>query len=139
MRIIIAGGRDFNNYNLLEEECLNLFESNPVLYNFVEIISGHANGADKLGEAFAKKHNYLIRIFDADWNNLDSKPCLIKYNKSGSPYNALAGFNRNRKMAECASENNGMLMAFWDGKSPGTKNMIDIAKELKLKVSIIPI
>lgn len=139
MRIIIAGSRDFNNYNFLEQECLNLFESNPTLFKFIEIISGHANGVDRLGETFAKKHNYPVRKFEADWNNINVLPCLIKYNKSGNPYNALAGFNRNRKMAEYASKTSGMLLAFWNGASPGTKNMLDLAKEYKLKIHLINI
>jgi len=139
MKIIIAGSRNFNNYNLLEEECLNLFESNSTLYKFIEVVSGHANGVDKLGEAFAKKHNYPVKIFEADWNNLDVKPCLIKYNKTGNPYNALAGFNRNKQMAEYASKFGGMLVLFWDGKSPGSKNMLDNAKEYKLRTHLVNI
>lgn len=37
MKIIIAGGRDFDNYNLLREKCDEIIDS-----NLTEIISGCA-------------------------------------------------------------------------------------------------
>lgn len=30
-----------------------------------------------------------------------------------------------------------VLIAFWDGKSKGTKHMIDIAKQMKLDVRVV--
>jgi hypothetical protein len=44
-----------------------------------------------------------------------------------------AGFKRNKEMAEVSQG----LIAFWDNVSKGTKHMIDIATELKLKTLII--
>ena len=58
-----------------------------------------------------------MELFPADWK---------KYGKS-------AGYVRNSEMAEVAES----LIAFWDGKSRGTKNMIDIAKNKGLKVRIV--
>lgn len=110
MKTIIAGGREFNDYKLVEETLLN--------YNDVtEIVSGCARGADSLGEKFAMEHAIPIKKFPADWD---------KYGKS-------AGYRRNEQMAIYAEQ----LIAFWDGKSKGTKHMIDFAKKLGLKVSVI--
>ena len=44
-----------------------------------------------------------------------------------------AGPIRNKQMAEYADT----LFAFWDGKSRGTKNMIDLAKKKNLHVIIV--
>ena len=41
--------------------------------------------------------------FPAKWNDLEVDKCVIKTNKYGK-YNALAGHNRNRNIAEYASE-----------------------------------
>lgn len=114
MRIIIAGSREFNDYEYLKQRC------NQVI-SFLElkditIISGTANGADKLGEQYAKEKGYEIKQYPANWN---------KYGKS-------AGYLRNVEMAENAD----VLIAFWRNQSKGTKHMIDIASDKNLKVHI---
>ena len=111
MKCIIAGGRDFSDYNLLELSC-DLY-----LDSITEIVSGNANGADKLGEKYAKQKNINLKIFPADWSRLGKS----------------AGYIRNKEMGEYSD----MLIAFWDGKSSGTKHMIDIAKKLGLKIQIV--
>ncbi len=113
MKIIIAGGRTFNNYDLLSESCDKAFS----LQKEIEIVSGTADGTDKLGEKYAKEKGYTVKQFPADWN---------KYGKS-------AGYKRNEEMAKYADA----LIAFWDGKSKGTKHMIDLAKRYNLKVKVI--
>lgn len=147
MRIIIAGGRDFNDYEMLARECnhifINLAQEGcfPVDVNesrrFIEVISGTAKGTDKLGERFAQDYQLIVKRFPAEWDNLDVQPCKIKYNKYGKPYNALAGHNRNKLMAEYASKDNGILIAFHDGKSTGTQNMINLANEYGLRIFIV--
>lgn len=42
-------------------------------------------------------------------------------------------------MLKYAEEDKGALVAFWDGKSKGTKHMIDIATKAKLKVVVVRI
>lgn len=113
MKVIIAGGRDFNNYGLLFLEC----EAFLLGLGGVEIVSGGANGADKLGERFARDKGYKVTQFPADWD---------KFGKS-------AGYRRNKEMAQYAD----ILIAFWDGMSKGTGHMIDLANFHKLKVHII--
>ena len=71
-------------------------------------------------EKLAKQHHIPITVFPADWD---------KFGKS-------AGYKRNVQMAEYAGSG-AMLIAFWDGKSSGTKNMIENATKLGLKVHII--
>jgi hypothetical protein len=113
IRVIIAGGRDFQDLDKLVEVCDRVFKD----YQQVEIVSGVANGADKLGELYANERGHLIKQFPADWE---------KYGKS-------AGYRRNAEMAKYA----GALIAFWDGTSKGTSHMINLAKEKGLKLLII--
>ena len=129
MRVIIAGGRDFNDFKLLESNINKIFKqlSDEKLISIyvnesnIEIICGKARGADILGEQFAKEYKLSIKYFPADWNT---------YGKS-------AGYRRNAEMANYAKEDNGVLIAFWDGKSKGTKHMIDLAKSNNIRVFII--
>jgi hypothetical protein len=113
MKIIIAGGRDFDDYDLLVRECKILLDD----MNVERIVSGHAKGADSLGEKFAFKHDYDIKIFEAKWDI----------------HGKAAGYLRNNDMAIYAD----MLIAFWDGKSRGTQDMIKLAKNHGLMVHVI--
>lgn len=119
MKIIIAGGRDFKDYDYLKNRCDDVLhdfiEGNTFLVD-VEIVSGGARGADSLGERYAAERGYPIKQFLPDWD---------KYGKA-------AGYKRNAEMAKYADT----LIAFWDEKSRGTKHMIDLAREHGLKTYI---
>ena len=82
-------------------------------------MSGGANGADKLGEKFAKDNNIETEIYLPDWNKFGKK----------------AGYIRNKLIIENCDE----VIAFWNGKSAGTKITIDIAKKLNVSLHIIKI
>ena len=112
MKVIIAGGRNFFNYEFLKMKCDVILHGKPI----VEIVSGTANGADRLGERYAKEKGFTITQFPAQWD---------KFGKS-------AGYKRNQQMADYADT----LIAFWNGRSRGTKHMIDIAKSQGLNISV---
>ena len=121
-RIIIAGSRMFNDYRKMSESLddLGLHIINTI--DPIEIISGHAPGADALGERFAKAYGYPLTIFPAEWN---------KYGKAAGPI-------RNEKMAKYAAEaDRGILVAFPIEESRGTMNMIKLAKQYGLEVNIV--
>lgn len=113
LRIIITGSRNFTDYNLL---CKAMNQLNSIINTAdkVEIVSGASRGADQLGEKYAAEHGYEIKRFPADWE---------AYGKS-------AGHIRNREMVKYAIEENGYLVAFWDGKSNDIKGIIDYATQI---------
>jgi hypothetical protein len=115
MKVIIAGKRDFNDYEAVKQTADFLLSNQTE----VEIVSGGAKGADALGEQYAKEKGYKLTPFPADWN---------KHGKKAGPI-------RNEQMAKYADA----LIAFWDGESKGTKNMIDLAKQYNLKYHIYKI
>ena len=110
--VIICGGRDFTNYSFLEESCYKVISDLLLKNQKITIRSGHALGADLLGERFAKENNFELEIYPADWTFLGKR----------------AGFVRNEEMAKGKESNfpADICIAFWDGKSKGTKHMIDI-------------
>lgn len=121
MRVIIAGTRDFSDFDFLAEKCNEVFEElsdkgllSGVIHHDVkmmEIVSGGALGADTLGEIFAEDYGIKLTRFLPDWTRFGSG----------------AGFIRNTKMSKYAQEDDGVLIAFWDGKSKGTAHMIETA------------
>ena len=112
-RVITAGGRKFDNYELLKTNCDYYLQNK----NNIEIVSGGAVGADGLGEQYARERGYQIKRFIPDWSH----------------YKKRAGFIRNEDMAQYADA----LIAFWDGISKGSKHMIDVADLYKLPFRVI--
>lgn len=131
-KVIVAGSRKFTDYGLLSRKLEKLLP-NPTI-----VVSGKANGADALGERWAREHGYPVEEHPADWSNLSVSKGVVRENAHGK-YNALAGHNRNQKMLDSVLENpdGGGLIAFWDGKSSGTKQMINIAQKAGLRVVVI--
>ena len=107
MKVIIAGSRSISNYEIV---CKTIEEST---FELSEVVSGGAQGIDLLGERYAKEHSKPIKQFIPDWD---------KYGKSAGP-------RRNELMALYSEA----LIYIYDGKSKGTKNMIELAKRYKLK------
>jgi hypothetical protein len=110
MRTIIAGSRDYTDYSGLQE-ALEQCGWAPTV-----VICGGARGADALGKIWAIGQSIPYELYPADWK---------RYDKS-------AGYKRNVRMAENAEA----LIALWDGVSPGTSHMIDIATQKGLKVYV---
>lgn len=103
MKIIIAGGRDITDPNIV---MLAMAHSGWVP---TEVVSGGASGVDTLGEQWASQYGFPVRRFPADWKR----------------HGNAAGPIRNGEMAAYADA----LVAIWDGKSRGTFNMIQQAIE----------
>lgn len=127
LRIIVAGSRNFNDFKLLfksvEKIQKDIIDKKFEDISRVCIVSGTARGADRLEELYAEKIGLHIYRFPADWDGLGKR----------------AGYVRNAEMAKFAVEdgNYGVLIAFWNGKSRGTKHMIDLANKYGLKVHVI--
>ena len=115
-RIIIAGGRDFDDVHLVALTLSNLLPDDTTP-DSIQIVSGGAKGADAMGELVARDNNINLAIFPAQWDT----------------HGKRAGYVRNQLMADNAD----VLLAFWNETSKGTKHMIDIAKRKNLEVHII--
>lgn len=116
-RVVIAGCRNYNNYNEAKSY-IDFCLSNIRKGNNIIIVSGCASGADAIGERYATENNFKVEKYPANWD---------KYGNSAGP-------RRNKKMAEICD----YVICFWDNKSKGTKSMIDYAikynKPIKIKI-----
>lgn len=114
MRTIIAGGRNFGDVYLLNNTMKMLHDLG---LSVTSVTCGEATGADKLGKQWAEQQFLPVDSHRAKWK---------EYGKS-------AGYIRNAAMAECSD----LMVAFWDGKSKGTKHMIDLALKKGLLVQVV--
>ena len=112
MKIIVAGSRTFTDYNMTRDILNNISEFNMI----TTIISGQARGADTQGEMWAASYKIPVKKYPANWTD----------------YGKRAGYIRNEQMAKEGD----MLIAFWDGKSKGTKHMLDTMRKMD-KPSIV--
>lgn len=123
-RVIVAGGRKFNDYEALKATLDEWKKSKKLKEDDkVTIVCGCAEGADDLGRKYANEVGFEVKEFPANWNLLGK----------------VAGVLRNKEMAKFASESesgDGVLFAFWNGKSNGTRNMINTAVQYGLSVHI---
>lgn len=115
-KLVIAGSRDFQDYSLLCET-VDRHLKNKAGNKTITIISGTANGADQLGERYAKEKGYKLEYYPADWEH----------------YGNAAGPLRNTQMAKAADD----VIVFWDGKSAGTKNMMEAAERENVPCTVI--
>ena len=116
-RIIVAGTRHENNkdsvYAFLDHYTKDLDN------DLVVIVCGCCpDSPDVFADEWAKDKGVDVDYFPADWDK----------------HKSIAGAIRNRKMALNATH----LIAFWDGVSTGTKNMIQEAYKEKLIYKVIP-
>lgn len=113
MKVIIAGSRTVTDESLVREAIKDAG------FYITEVVSGCARGVDTLGERWAAKNYKLITRFRADWDQ----------------YGTRAGPLRNIHMGDYADA----LIAIWDGKSAGTKHMIQYMQKLKKPVFVFSV
>lgn len=106
MKLLICGGRNFNDYSFLETALKSM--------SVTCIIQGGANGADALGKQYAQ------------YNNL---PC-IEYKANWTKHGRSAGPIRNRQMLVEGKPD--AVLALPGGR--GTANMIKQALQMGLPV-----
>lgn len=107
LKTAIVGSRDFNDYSFMKEMLKH--------FNISSIISGGAIGADTLANRYAIEYNIPITIIRPNWYP----------NKEKKHIDKGAGIKRNLSIVEKAEQ----IIAFWNGKSPGTKSTIQFAKQ----------
>ena len=116
MKVLVCGSREFTNYELLEKTLDGFGEG-----KINQIIHGMARGADKIGGEYARIRGIEVLEFPANWGL----------------YGNRAGPIRNAEMlAEGLPD---CVVAFWDGTSRGTKNMIEQAQTAGIPTYVVNI
>ena len=111
MKVGIVGSREFKNYELFSDVM------KQYLSDISWVVSGGAPGADSLAEKWAKENKKMLTIYPADWFNFGKR----------------AGYVRNTDIVK----NSDMIIAFWDGKSKGTKHTIGLTQKMGKECKII--
>lgn len=113
---MVCGSRTFTNFDHLKKVLDELISRETDLEG---LISGGAVGADSLAEQYAAAYDIPIEVLKPEWDR----------------YGKRAGFIRNAQMVDMLDKN-GLVVAFWDGKSNGTRHSIDYANSKQFRVHI---
>ena len=116
MRLIIAGSRSAGKWDVIAAVVDCTIEGGFSPHEANEVVCGGARGADEWGAKWAKCNGKDVKMFLPYWG---------KHGKR-------AGHLRNVQMGNYATH----LLAVWDGKSKGTKHMIDYARKKGLEVHV---
>lgn len=114
--LAIIGSRTFNNYGYAKRSILDIIQKNKL--SVTKIISGGADGADKIAEMFADQFNIPIDVILPDWS-----------------IGQRAGLIRNTEIIQKSD----YVIAFWDGVSRGTLDSINKSKKANKKLFVIKI
>lgn len=115
MRTIIAGSREITDRAEVEK-AISRCGWSPSL-----VLCGMAPGVDLLGKDWAIANKIPFEDYPADWYPLPDKVLDPK-----------AGKKRNVTMGDNAEA----LIAVWDGRSPGTRHMIQYARQRGLRTFV---
>lgn len=112
--VLITGSRGWRDYKAITQALHSILAAHPDM----ELISGGADGADKLCEQWAREAGVPVRRFDPDWNK----------------HGRCAGVVRNAEMVACGPAE---AVAFWDGESRGTKDAITRCQNAHIPIQIV--
>ncbi len=107
MKVAVIGSRNITNIHL----------SNYLEKEVTEIVSGGAKGVDTSAKKYAEMKGIKLTEF------------LPEYEK----YGRIAPLKRNIEIINYSDK----VIAFWDGKSRGTKFVIDNCKKLNKPITIV--
>lgn len=114
MKVLVCGGREFDDWRMLNDTLNDLVYELPEDHKPICIIQGGANGADFLAKVWAKFRLIAFEEYKANW----------------AVYGPKAGFLRNKQMLDEGKPN--LVIAFPGGR--GTANMVKQAREAGVEV-----
>ena len=122
-KILICGGRHFDDYCYLERVIDHIIAFHTLDIDTLEIVSGHCEGTDQLGERYAKKHGIACAIFPAKWE---------QYKKAAGPI-------RNTEMVEYTLDaETSICVGFLSPRSKGTHDTINKAIKKQIETHVFP-
>lgn len=125
MKLAVVGSRSFTNYEYLKTQVNNLIMNKQIIID--EIVSGGANGVDKLAEAYADEYKIKKVIIKPDYDNTEM---VKKYGKER--WGKMAPLARNETIAKYADH----MIAFPYTKTNGTENAINHMKKLNKPIDV---
>lgn len=117
-KVILAVSQSFSDYDLFKEK-VKYYLSNIEKTHSIVILTGASIKTDELTDQLTDECGYIKEPHKAKWSKYDNKGSAIVAS--------------NDEMTSIADA----LIAFWDEKSFGIKDMIEQAKQKNIKVAVV--
>ena len=115
MTVLVCGSRGWTDERAIRDRLLRVMDEHG---DGVLVLHGGARGADHLTGKAARLLGLSVREFPADWET----------------FGHAAGIRRNDRMLD---ERPDVVLAFWDGVSPGTRHAIIGALSRRIDIEVI--
>jgi hypothetical protein len=110
--VAVVGSRNFSDLELVRKYVASLaYHDDRAI-----IVTGGARGVDEAAEATALDYSLLVQVIKPDWE---------RHGKAAGPI-------RNEQIVRVSDE----VVAFWDGKSRGTKSTIELTRKARKPLTI---
>ena len=119
VQLVVAGTREYSNRDEIFARLDKYHQRCKDAGTELIIIEGEARGPDLISRKWAETRGVPFRSYPADWDE----------------YGKAAGFIRNEEMAKAGTH----VLAFWDGQSNGTNDMIERGLKHQRRVLVIPV
>lgn len=119
VQLVVAGTREYSNRDEIFARLDKYHQRCKDAGTELIIIEGEARGPDLISREWAEARGVPFRPYPADWDE----------------YGKRAGFIRNEEMAKVGTH----VLAFWDGQSNGTNDMIERGLKYQRRVLVIPV
>ncbi len=96
MRIVVTGGRNYNDTKRIFEALDELHAARPI----TTLIHGAAAGVDSRCGAWTYQCSVAVEKYPAQWENLTHPDAVIVYRRNGAAYDVMAGLRRNQQMID---------------------------------------
>jgi len=116
VNIAVVGSRTYNNEDYSLNNILETLKKENLNIENIIVFSGGAKGVDTIAAKSMKEMGAKVNEIIPNWK---------KYRKA-------AGIVRNKELVGNAD----IVIAFWDGRSRGTKNSINLAQKYKRKLYV---
>lgn len=127
MRLVVTGGRDFNDtagaFAALDE----LHARRPVTV----LIEGEASGLDIRAKAWAKRRGIAVEPYPAPWDDVDHPEAVVRYRRDGSPYDNNAGPRRNQQMIDEGKPDFGLVFRGQGGTADMRRRIVAAGVEFE--------
>lgn len=134
----LTGPRRWKHVHLLEDTLLCVWhDALQVGYDGIELMHGCAEGADTIGDQWARRNGILVRERPADWEGpcgTECHPGHRRLNRRGTEYCPLAGHRRNQGMVD---EGPKLFVAASYRKSCGTADCARRARKAGIPVLLL--
>lgn len=127
MRLVVTGGRAYSDTAHIFATLSALHARQPITL----LIEGEADGLDKRAAAWARRNGVPVQPFPAPWDDIDHPDAVVRYSRSGKPYDVTSGTRRNQQMIDDGKPDFGLVFPGGTGTADMRSRLVAAGIEIE--------